>query len=405
MDAREFGEGRVALKPKGAARATTDQAIATKLASDLIAGFEKRQRTSVLLGIDAPIPLQEAISATLVDKAKSGRAEPWIDQQQKMLERAIEFFGGSRPLDTIVVKEVKAFAQLLTAADNGRGGTMSDGTVRHYLNALSSVFAWAGEEERVPAGYNPVSAWTKKPRGESGETEWLEAPEACLLLEAARLYRPVRADVANPYTHALVACYLLTGCRESEITGLLVEDVSFDRGTIEIRPNRYRKLKTRHSRRTVTIWPQLAVVLREHVFAQSAGPRTTGLLFPSVRTGMMITDLRRSFDAVADLAGLPHVMARTRATRVTYTAARLQTLDRGEPVSVLTVARELGHTSTAMVERVYSRLGDVRHRAGVVEFLPAAVHTSLKAYDPEAAAKFGERLERLTQRAEQQNRA
>jgi hypothetical protein len=58
----------------------------------------------------------------------------------------------------------------------------------------------------------------------------------------------------------------------------------------------------------------------------------------------------------------------TRVFRHTWTAARLQTLDRGAPVSVYTVARELGHGSEEMVRRVYAHLGTVRHRSEVVEF-------------------------------------
>ncbi len=55
--------------------------------------------------------------------------------------------------------------------------------------------------------------------------------------------------------------------------------------------------------------------------------------------------------------------------RHTYCAARLQTLDRGAPVSEYTVARELGHGGTSLVERVYGHLGSVRHRSEVVEYL------------------------------------
>ncbi|HUQ14494.1 MAG TPA: hypothetical protein VM094_00425 [Gemmatimonadales bacterium] len=51
-----------------------------------------------------------------------------------------------------------------------------------------------------------------------------------------------------------------------------------------------------------------------------------------------------------------------------WTAARLQTLDRGAPVSVYTVAREMGHGSEEMIRRVYAHLGTVRHRSEVVEF-------------------------------------
>lgn len=59
---------------------------------------------------------------------------------------------------------------------------------------------------------------------------------------------------------------------------------------------------------------------------------------------------------------------RTRIFRHTYCAARLQTLDRGEPVSTYTVRCELGHGSNDMVNKVYSHLGDVRHRSVIVEY-------------------------------------
>jgi integrase len=59
---------------------------------------------------------------------------------------------------------------------------------------------------------------------------------------------------------------------------------------------------------------------------------------------------------------------RSKAFRHTYPSARLQTLDGGAPVSVFTVSRELGPTSTAMVERVYSHLGETRERSDLVEY-------------------------------------
>ena len=53
---------------------------------------------------------------------------------------------------------------------------------------------------------------------------------------------------------------------------------------------------------------------------------------------------------------------------MTYATARLQTLDRGAPVASWTVERELGHGSGKMLESVYGRLGEVRHRSDVVEY-------------------------------------
>ena len=37
-------------------------------------------------------------------------------------------------------------------------------------------------------------------------------------------------------------------------------------------------------------------------------------------------------------------------------------------MSPFTVGKELGHGGTAMVQRVYSHLGEVRHRSEVVEY-------------------------------------
>jgi integrase len=59
---------------------------------------------------------------------------------------------------------------------------------------------------------------------------------------------------------------------------------------------------------------------------------------------------------------------RTRIFPHTYCSARLQTLDRGEPVSTYPVRCELGHGSDDMVNKVYSHLGDVRHRSDAVEY-------------------------------------
>ena len=73
--------------------------------------------------------------------------------------------------------------------------------------------------------------------------------------------------------------------------------------------------------------------------------------------------------SVADRAGWKRGQIRSKMFRHTYCAARLQTLDQGAPVSIYTVARELGHGGDSMVKRVYGHLGTVRHRAEAVEYL------------------------------------
>ncbi len=94
----------------------------------------------------------------------------------------------------------------------------------------------------------------------------------------------------------------------------------------------------------------------------------------------MVTDWRKVLDAVAARASELYLVVgghrrraepgevRSKCFRHSYCATRLQTTDGGKPVAVYTVSRELGHSSTGMVEAVYSHLGDVRPRGETVEF-------------------------------------
>ena len=66
---------------------------------------------------------------------------------------------------------------------------------------------------------------------------------------------------------------------------------------------------------------------------------------PSSATGAeaSLVDVRKLRDRIAERAGWKAGELYTRVYRHTYTAARLQTLDHGAPVSIYTVSRELGH--------------------------------------------------------------
>jgi integrase len=98
----------------------------------------------------------------------------------------------------------------------------------------------------------------------------------------------------------------------------------------------------------------------------------------------MLTDFRKLLDAVAIRAGWNEGDIRSRMFRHTYCATRLQTLDAGAPVSIYTVAREMGHGGESMVRRVYGHLGQVRHRSETVEYRVE-----------QHVTKLGTRLERL----------
>jgi integrase len=259
--------------------------------------------------------------------------------------------------------------------------------VRHHINALSNLYARARSEGWVATGYDPVGDLLDKPTGEPDEPVWLEVPEAALFLVAAKRCPAGPAANGQPpvsFGYELIATFLLSGGRQDEVLGLEVSDIDFKRDTLTFRPNEWRRLKTAKSHRTVPLWPQLKAILRPYVMGKD-GPKGR-LLFPSNRgqDERMLTDVRKLLDRVAERAGTLYVMdagrkikaepgtIRTRCFRNSYVTARLQTLDRGEPVSVWTVAREVGHNSTSMIEKAYGQLGTGTCRVETADY--GAVH-------------------------------
>ncbi len=381
-DFADVGGKREPLIPKGDAQATTDPDLAAALASGRLTGLRALRRRRQESGAVLAPSLAAFARDHLIAKKKAGKAtDQWLAATEGFFRRAIAFFGADRPLDTIRPRDVRAYVEHLGSLDlrqlrpnspqranrspasaaarpDRPQRTMTPYTVRAHLFALSNLYRRAQESEVVPLGYNPVAVLMDKPAIVRREAHWLEVHEAALYLEAAHRLPPLggtrldaeavarlRAEweagnrskraLAGAYgvsdvvvgrilrgqnardplddaalAYSVVATFLLTGGRYREVLGLELDDVSFDRKTVTFRPNRWRRLKTQTSWRVVPLWP----------------------------------------------------------FRHTYCAARLQTLDRGAPVSLYTVSRELGHGSEEMVRRVYSHLGSVRHRSDVVEY-------------------------------------
>ena len=387
-DYKKEGGGREALVPEGHGRATTDPDIAVTLIARRLKELDAKRRGLVIHDVSKQTSLYAMGALDLRTKVANGKLRPgYAETREKQLVRVFTILGGEndpecRQLDprAVSVADIRRVVEVLRQTENGRGGLYSEQTVLHHLNALSAVFRRAQSEEAVPSGFNPVGLLLEKPEPKPEEARWLEVHEAALLLESARTYIP-RKDWC-PFPYALIGTWLLTGCRETEVYGLTLRDVNLERRTIAIRPNSWRTLKTDGSPRVVHIWPQLESILREHLRNLArwrleilddgfARVPDCELLFPSWSSNGepgMLTDTRKILDRVGGLAGWGLNEIRTKLFRHTYCATRLQTLDRGEPVAKFTVACELGHRSTEMVDYVYSHLGEVRHRSEVVEY-------------------------------------
>lgn len=380
---RDVGGGLEALKAPGTHRATEDKAVAEAVLTARLAEVKRLRRERAIIG-EATVgaTLAEVARQHLILKAEAGKqSEHWLRSAELYLQRAVEYFGPRRRLDSVGVSDVHRWIAHLEALPSRKGGTQAPGTIRHHLNTLSSLYRRAQSLELVPPGYNPVASLMpgERPTGKREEAAWLEVHEAAWLLEVAR--RSPRIGNGCEFLYPLLATFLLTGGRKSEVLGLEVDDVSFDRETVTFRPNRWRRLKTRKSHRTVRLWPQLAEVLQAHVLPLDRTPRE-GLLFPGPRG--MVTSFDKALDVVAVRGGWQSGEVRSRMFRNAYIAARLQTVEGGVPVSTYTVAREVGHAGEDMIREVYGHIGTVRHRSEVVEF-------RLEQHGAAIRERFGER--------------
>ena len=367
-DYDDVGGGRESLRRPGKSWATKDRDIALELLAARVEDLERLRRAKLMGAMHGirPAEFQAYAAHHLRRKAAAGQVtEKTLATAEHHLARAVEFFGATTYLHAITVADVTRWSESLSGASNGRSGVLSGGSVRHYLNDLSNLFRRAQGEGRVQPGYNPVGAMMDKPNAARREAAWLEVHDAALVFEAARTWRPERPDKATPYAHPIIGTFLLTGGRMSEVLGLLVDDISFDRGTVTFRPHPHRRLKSKTSHRSVPLFPQLREILQAHVFERG---HVSGLLFPShIRPGV-ITDLRATLDAVGKRAGFEVGEVRTKKFRHTFCSAALQLLDRGAPISPWTVSRWMGHGGRSLVDRIYGHLGDVRHRSEVVEY-------------------------------------
>ena len=286
----DVGGTKSSLAESGKTWGTNDPALADALFAAELTRLQEKRRTGAGAQQGRNTTLDVLVRDHLIKKRKANKTSlSHLNDLDQRLRVAIEFFGTKRDPRTIEPDDVRRWAE-----DLAKDGKRKPGTVRHFLNALSGLYGRAQEGLYVEKKYNPVSELQEKPTGWSGRSEAtsFEVHEAALILEAARIVEKRNRMNATPGLHTLIGMFLLTSGRASEVLGLDVDDVSFDRGRVYFRPNEHRGLKTRTSRRDVPLWPQARELLQQWMFGGADGPRTSGLLFPS-NTGGVIRDIRR----------------------------------------------------------------------------------------------------------------
>jgi len=387
-DLRDLSGGLRALIPPGETRAATDPEIAEHLLVQTMSNLLDRRRDKVLLGLDLDADLAQFATHHLKAKAKSGEyLDQWLTISRTYLDRAIAYFTQyqdataanpkpeprQRNLATISVLNVRGFVDWLATQPNGRGSLLGRGSQRLHLSALSGLFRRAISEGKLPMGSNPVSALMDKPKAPKSQTSWLEVDELALLLETARLltddWRAKRQTGLPTFAYEFLATFILTGAREGEVRRLQASHLDFDSLSIYIPGT-----KTDGSDRTMPMHPQLAEILLPHV--QQLG-RSDRLVFTTA-SGAPIGDWRKVLDAIATRAGFPQNQIRTRVFRTSYITHRLACIDQGAPIDPYQVAREVGHSSLAMIMKVYGRVQRRRVRMEELAFRTEMIGSHLQ---------------------------
>jgi integrase len=363
---QDVGGGQEALKPEVERFATKEFRLAKPLAKERLREL-KRLRQHGHAGSEVDLRrLGNFIDHHLVCEAENGVPAKQLRQTEQQLNVAAAFFGDGALLRSITTAGIHKYIAHLRqrrpwqGSDREGAGTLEPETILKYLAVLSKLFRRARAEGLIPTTHRPFDDLMDKPVKEPGEAEWLSGPDAALLLEAARLFRPKRAELAVPCAYTIVATLLLTGMRPAEGLGLRIEDIDFEHKLIKVKPNRHRRLKNRKSKRLVPLWPQLELILRAYL--ERRGSPKAGVLFPSPKApGRPVRHIKRLIHELALRIKFEGPLS-PKVFRHTYCTARLQTTDRGAPIPLSNVADELGHNRTTMVEAIYGHIdfGDVQ---------------------------------------------
>ena len=259
-----------------------------------------------------------------------------VDQVHYMLDHWLLPVFGDRPVNTIAKTEMLGFrAGVLRRPGAGSKPHLSPRTVNHIMAPLRMAMREASEQFGIPNPYAGIKA-LKIPRSHVEP----------FTLEEVRLYlENVREDFRNYYT-----VRFFTGMRPGEIDGLKWKFVDFERRQILVRETwvkgRVEYTKTEGSQREI----DMSTPVYEALLAQRQVTGQHEYVF--VNTAGEPLDAKN----VANRVWYPLLRYLNLRRRVPYqtrhTAATLW-LAAGE--SPEWIARQMGHTTTEMLFRVYSR--------------------------------------------------
>jgi integrase len=275
---------------------------------------------------------REQTVATVWEAYRADRAGRTIAATMEWTGKAILPHIGNLPPDRITTEACRAYVKARRKA--GR----SDGTIWTELNHLRIALSWAARQGLI-AGAPPIELPPRPPPKE----RYLTRDEIARLLDAA----------TQPHIRLAILLMLSTGARVGAVLDLTWNRVDFARGVVDLRlsgtgPRKGRAVVPMNAGLRAALQTARAAALSDHVVEWAGGP---------------VRSIRRGFAAAVTAAALkavsPHVLRHSAAVHMA---------EAGVPMSE--IAQFLGHSSTAVTERIYARYSPdhLRRAADVVDF-------------------------------------
>lgn len=283
---------------------------------------EKRAELIASRAPSGPVQTVGRAMAFYVERHAPTVARP--DNIYWLAEKLAPFWGSIR-IDQIN----RALCQQYAAQRNAVK-KLSNETIRKEIEQIQAAVNFARENGLTT--FSPVF-W--KPDKAPSKTRWLTGREAARLIRAAESMRDARE-----YLPLFIIMGLYTAQRSEAILSLRWPQVDFKRMQIDFRPG---QVSDNKGRGVVPIPQRL---YRELVAARQYG---TDIGYVIHRGGKRILRVKKGFAEACRLAGLEGVSPHT----LRHTAISWQ-VQRGS--SIHKVAKWAGHSTSAMIERVYGHL-------------------------------------------------
>jgi integrase len=335
---------------------------------------------------DAKIKLAELIasvgnnaytepSKTTVADLVTARIDQWegagdisprtAQRYRQLLDNQIAPQIGATPIQKLTTVDIETWHSTLRTGGRQRGqGGVSPRTVVHAHRVLSHALEDAARHKLVVRNEAKLQP---PPKVEGDEVEILDDAGIDRLVAKLRPGNRESNLSGDPiYVPAVLAVF--TGMRLGEILALRWANVDLDGAArISVRETleetkalgiRFKRPKTRSSRRDIGLPDIVIDTLREHRRAQLEMRLQLGLgkmpddalVFPTIDGGPQSpSDVSRTWGLVADRLDIPeitfHCLRHTHAS---------QLIDRG--VDIVTISKRLGHASPDITLRVYAHL-------------------------------------------------